>query len=242
MAFAKKHGEVGTSAEGTRTERVIEAVRAYIARERLVPGDAIPGESEFALSCGVSRPIAREAFRSLAALAVIDIGNGRRPRVAAIDPAVLGTSIGHAVTTDQMSFQQIFDVRRTVEGRIVALAARLASDRERAAIMAEAEGMERRFDEPTLVREHDIAFHSLLAGAARNPLFALLVDGFAEVTRRTWNVAWEARPTDAERMRSVETHLAIGRAVSAGDVSQATRLMNEHFDHSLKALDAAGIR
>ena len=229
-------------AAGTRVDLVMESVRAHIADERLVPGDTIPGESEFALRCGVSRPVAREAFRSLASLAVISTGNGRRPRVAALDPSVLGTSIGHAVATDQMSFQQIFDVRRTIEARIVALAARLASERERTAIVAEARSMERRFAEPDLVREHDIAFHSLLARATRNPLFSLLVDGFAEVTRRTWSVAWQARPDDAARMRSVDTHVAIADAVARGEVARSAELMNEHFDHSLKALGAAGIR
>ena len=168
-----------TGRASSRVERVMDAVREHIRIEALQPGDELPGEASFAARVGVSRPVAREAFRSLAALAVVDIGNGRRPRVARLDPAMFGQVMGHAVATDQVSLQQIFDVRRTVERRIVALAARLASERERAAILAEARGMDEAFGAPARVREHDLAFHAHLARATRNPVFGLLIDGFS---------------------------------------------------------------
>ncbi len=84
----------------------------------------------------------REAYRSLAALTLIDIGNGRRPRVAAPKADVLALVTDHAVHTDQVTIQQIFDVRRTVERRTVVLAAMRRTDKEAGEILALAEAMQ----------------------------------------------------------------------------------------------------
>ena len=54
---------------------------------------------------------------------VVALGNGRRARVGTIDNDVLGLVLDHAVHTDQVSIQQIYDVRRTIEMRTVSLAA-----------------------------------------------------------------------------------------------------------------------
>ncbi|WP_308917868.1 FadR/GntR family transcriptional regulator [Jannaschia sp. LMIT008] len=228
----------------SRVERVVDAVQARIRADGLRPGDQVAGEAEFAVACGVSRPVAREAFRSLAALGILDVGNGRRARVGPIDSAVQARLIGHAVTTDQITLPQIYDVRRTLEHRIAALAARLAHPAERAALVEHADAMDQAngAGDADAVRDHDLAFHTTLARATRNPMFALSVEGFMEVTRRTWRIAWDARADDAERLDSVRVHQAIARAVRDGDPGSASAAMDLHFDHSVRALDRAGVR
>lgn len=98
-------------------------------------------EATLSLSFGVSRPIVREALRSLAALTLIDVGNGRRARVAIPDASVLGFVVDHSVYTEQVSIQQIYDVRRTVEMRTVALAALRRSPAESELIRRHAAAM-----------------------------------------------------------------------------------------------------
>ena len=44
-------------------------------------GDPLPTEAGLADELGVSRTVVREALRALAALGVVDLGNGRRARV-----------------------------------------------------------------------------------------------------------------------------------------------------------------
>ncbi|PLU75272.1 GntR family transcriptional regulator, partial [Sinorhizobium medicae] len=77
------------------------AVKTHIRDNGLQVGDWLPSEGAFAETLGVSRSIVREAYRSLAALTLIDIGNGRRPRVAAPKADVLALVTDHAVHTDQ---------------------------------------------------------------------------------------------------------------------------------------------
>ena len=181
---------------------------AHPSRAPPALGDPVPSEAGLAVELGVSRTVVREAFRALAALGIINnLGNGRRARVGTIDKDVLGLVIDHAVHTDQVSIQQIYDVRRTIEMRTVSLATLRRSEPEAEAINAHADAMRQAFSRPDEAMEHDIAFHTAIAVASRNPLFALIVGSFSVVTRQTWRIGWDSRSTDAaERLANVECH------------------------------------
>lgn len=225
----------------TRVSRVIHGIRELIRSEDLRIGDTLPSEAAVGEALGVSRVAVREAFRSMAALGVIDVGNGRRARVAAVDHEVFALVIDHAVQTDQVSIQQILDVRRTIEMRTVALAATLRTDREAREIAASAAGMRRDFFDAEAVMEHDIAFHRAIAQASHNPMFAMIVDSFHVVTRQTWRIGWQARRTDEDRLRNVACHEAIAEAIIARDRHAAESLMAGHFDNTVKMLLDSGI-
>lgn len=220
---------------------VMTSVKAYIRDNGLQVGDELPSEGAFADLTGTSRTIVREAYRSLAALTLIDIGNGRRARVAAPKADVLAMITDHAVHTNQATIQQIFDVRRTIERRTVALAALRRTDREAAEIYALAEAMQRDFNDPQKVMEHDIAFHEAIGGASKNPMFSLIVGSFHVVTRHTWPIGWASRGSNETRQESIDGHFAIAQAIANGDPAKGEAAMVEHFDLTVKALLAAGV-
>ena len=221
--------------------RAMKAISDHIRDEQLKLGFPIPSEAAFALKVGVSRAVVREAFRSLSAVGVIEIGNGRRARVGGIDETVLPIILNHAVLTDQVSIQQIYDVRRTVEMRTVTLAALRRTNEESLEILRLAAAMDRDFDTPSVVKEHDIAFHETISRASKNPLFSLLVSSFRVVTQQTWHIAWHSRSSDAERRDSMACHMRIADAIARQDTKDAAAFMAEHFDNSVKALLAAGV-
>jgi DNA-binding FadR family transcriptional regulator len=207
----------------------------------LAVGDLLPGEGTFAEQFGVSRVVMREAFRSLAAMGIIDVGSGRRARVSAIDSNVLGAMIDHAVHVEQISIQQIYDLRRTLEARAVMLAALRRLESEADLILRLAAAMRADFHEADKVMEHDIAFHHAITAAARNPSFSLVLGGFEKVMRQTWPIGWRSRASDGLRMESIESHEQIARAIRASDARAAQVAMAEHFDKSVKALISAGL-
>jgi GntR family transcriptional regulator, transcriptional repressor for pyruvate dehydrogenase complex len=221
--------------------RTMRSVNDHIRRSGLKLGNPIPSEAAFAIELGVSRAVVREAFRSLAAVGVIEIGNGRRARVGGIDETVLPIVLDHAVHTDQVSIQQIYDVRRTIETRTVVLAALRRSEAESKEIIRLAAAMRSDFDLSKAIMEHDIAFHEAIARASKNPLFGLLVSSFHVVTRQTWSIGWSSRANDRERYDSIACHERIAAAIAAQDTREAEAAMAEHFDNSVKALLAAGI-
>lgn len=221
--------------------QTMDAIKAHIRENALQVGDSLPSEGAFAEQLGVSRGIVREAYRSLSALTLIDIGNGRRPRVTAPKADVLALVTDHAMHTDQVTIQQIFDVRRTVERRTVVLAAMRRTDQEAARIVALAQAMQRDFDNPQQVMEHDIAFHEAIAAASRNPMFALIVGSFQIITRHTWPIGWASRAGNKTRQESIDGHMTIARAIADGDPAAGEQAMTDHFDLTTKALLEAGV-
>ena len=219
----------------------MRAVNERIRAHRLRAGDPIPSEASLAGGLGVSRTVVREALRALAGLGVVNLGAGRRARVGTIDKTVLGLVLDHAVQTDQATIQQIYDVRRTIEMRTAPLAALRRLDVEAQTITGHARAMREAFSRPEEAMEHDIAFHSAIAVASRNPLFALIVGSFGVVTRQTWSIGWESRSTDALRLASVACHEEIAAAIDARDPRAGEAAMARHFDDSVKALLAAGV-
>ena len=162
-AFALEPGSVGL------VDQTVRAIHDLIRSERLQVGQALPSETALAVRLGVSRVVVREAFRSLAAVKLIELGTGRRARVAIPDSSVLALTLDHSVHIEQTSVQQILDVRRTIEMRTVALAALRRTDDDTKAIAAFARSMADDFDDGERVMTHDIAFHEAIAAASKNP-------------------------------------------------------------------------
>jgi GntR family transcriptional regulator, transcriptional repressor for pyruvate dehydrogenase complex len=219
----------------------IGAISRHIRDHDLMPGDRLPSEASMSKELNVSRTVVREAFRSLAAMRIIDLATGKRAAVATIDPAAMSLMIEHGVHTDQINVQQVYDVRRTIETRIVTLAAIRRTDTEATDLLAIAEAMAHAVDEPARLMELDLRFHILLAQSSRNPVFTLIIGAFQGINKQTWPIGWRSRPTSESRELMLATHLEIARAVAASDPQQAVAAMSQHFDESVRALLTAGL-
>lgn len=207
----------------------------------LGPGDRLPSESQLSREMGVSRTVVREAFRSLAAMRLIDLSAGKRAVIAELDYGAMSPVIEHGVQTEQISIQQIYDVRRTIEMRTASLAALRRTDEEADIILGHAKGMRERLDDIPAIMEHDLAFHLAIARAAKNPVFMLIVGAFDGVTRQTWPVGWKSRQTMAEQLVMLDLHRELAEAIVAREPARASELMAKHFDGSVMALLGAGI-
>lgn len=219
----------------------IGAITRHIRENELMPGDRLPSEAALSERLSVSRGVVREAFRSLAAMRIIELSPGRRATVASLDHGAMSLLIEHGVHTDQIGIQQIYDVRRTIETRIAALAALRRYDDEAEALVGIAKGMREAMGEPGRLMERDLEFHLALARASQNPVFALIVGAFQGITRQTWPVGWRSRTTDDARDRMIANHEEIAGAVAAGDPVRAGDAMGRHFDESVRALLEAGV-
>lgn len=227
-----------------RVGDALGAITRHIREASLMPGDRLPSEAALSRELAVSRSVVREAFRSLAAMRIIELGAGRRATVAALDHGTQGPMsliIEHGVLTQQINVQQVYDVRRTIEARVATLAALRRSDAEAAAIAARAAAMRAALDAPDELMERDLDFHADLARASRNPVFALIVSAFGGITRQTWPIGWRSRATGDAREAMIAGHEEIAAAVAAGDPGRASVAMEAHFDDSVRVLLAAGL-
>lgn len=226
----------GAPTGGSLVAGAIQAVTGHIRDRKLRVGDTLPGEAHFATELGVSRAVMREAFGALAALKLIDVGNGRKPRVAAIDGSVIAASLEHAVSTAQISVSDIWDVRRTIEQRTAALAAKSRTAAEAREITALADAMEIEGDDMPAMTRHDIAFHQAIARASHNALFVQIVTSFAPLMEVAVPTAWRTRTTKKQKLIIIDRHRAVARAIADGDAVAAANAMAGHFDEAIGAL------
>lgn len=218
---------------GSLVDRAIQAVRDHIRDNDLKVGDKLPGEGSFASDLGVSRAVMREAFGALAAIGLIDVANGRRAKVGAIDGSAMGASLDHAVLTEQISVAEIWDVRRTVEVRIAMLAAERRTEEQAARIMTLAQAIVEATEDMGRITANDIAFHAAIAEAADNRLFAQIVASFAPLMETVVPQAWRTRTAGEQRQTMLDRHLDLARTILARDPVAAGAAMEAHFDASI---------
>lgn len=218
---------------GSLVQTAMQAVTAYIKDNNLRVGDSLPGEAHFAETLDVSRAVMREAFGALAALRLISVANGRKPRVGALDGAVIAASLEHAVSTAQISVADVWDVRRTIEQRTAALAATSRTEDEAQRILDLAAAMERDYEDQATLTRHDIDFHNTIARASHNALFVQIVASFAPLMEVAVPTAWRTRVAASHKKLMLDRHQAIARAIADGDAAAAATAMAAHFDDAI---------
>ncbi|CAN5379819.1 FadR/GntR family transcriptional regulator [soil metagenome] len=237
LVMAHPPGRAGASDRPSETvslvQHAINTVTDHIRDQNLRVGDTLPGEAHFAGTLGVSRAVMREAFGALAALRLIDVGNGRKARVGAIDGSVIASSLDHAVSTAQITVPEVWDVRRTIEARTVALAASHRTDAEAAEIVRLAEAMVRDVEDRPQMTRHDIAFHQAIAHASHNALFVQIVSSFSHLMETAVPAAWDTRVLAEDKQATLDRHLAVACAIRDQDPAAAVLAMQTHFDASI---------
>jgi DNA-binding FadR family transcriptional regulator len=214
----------------------MRTVTDHMRDKQLRVGDRLPGEGFFAEQMQVSRAVMREAFGALAALKLIDVGNGRKARVGAINGSVIAASLDHGLRTAQISGADVWDVRQTLERRTAVLAASSRTLDEAAEISALAERMCEDCNDLVRMTQHDIAFHVAIARASHNNLFVQIVESFGPVMAFVIPAAWRALTTEAQRTAVLDRHLALATTIAKGLPGRAAEAMDAHFDDSIRAV------
>ena len=228
---------------GNLSDRVVDYLIDYTRRHRLKSGETLPSEGMLSSKLKVSRGVVREAYRSLKTAGILDIANGRTPRVGRLTNQPVTQFLHHALHTEQASTAHALDVRGALDVRAAELAAMNRSDadadalRREAAIMRASGSQRRRFINA------DLRFHEILGRATGNPLFALLSSALRASLDVTIRAGFDSRRSKAELDRVAQIHIDIADAVRARSVAKARRAMRVHFKEAAAfVVDAEGSR
>src|SRR5689334_4819051 len=114
------------SGSATLSSQIVAEVRQALFDKSLKPGDFLGTEKDIAARFGVSRIVARDAFRTLQALGVIEIkvGAGGGARIARGDPRLFADALAIQLGLAGVSAGEIVDAQRAIE----TLAAELAAE------------------------------------------------------------------------------------------------------------------
>ncbi len=87
-------------------EGAFEAIRQYVVREKLRPGDPLPSERQMQQQLGISRAPVREALRVLQSVGMIEARQGKGLFVKRMDlRPVVDTFVSHLELVDETSFE-----------------------------------------------------------------------------------------------------------------------------------------
>jgi len=96
---------------GNLSDFVRQHLIDYIRTNQLRSGETVPSEMRVSSELGISRGIVREAFRALQMAGILDISNGRSPRVGRISDEGIAQLLQHALSTKQATFEHVLDLR-----------------------------------------------------------------------------------------------------------------------------------
>jgi GntR family transcriptional repressor for pyruvate dehydrogenase complex len=209
---------------------VIERLTQAIVDGRLKPGDRLPSESQIAATFGISKPIAREALRELAAMGVIQVQQGKVGRIRAIDSGPLARFFRFAVGRTEQGLHDAVELRRMLEPQIARLAAQRRTDADIATLHEILAAMEAALGDIPRWIVADLAFHAHIAAMAHNALVALQMKGLEPVVREMM-VRFNDRAArqHADWRETYKRHVRVAEAIAAGDADAAERAMRDHF-------------
>jgi GntR family transcriptional regulator, transcriptional repressor for pyruvate dehydrogenase complex len=217
-------------------DAVIERLTQAIVDGRLKPGDPLPSEGQIATMFGISKPIAREALRELAAMGVIQVQQGKVSRVRAIDSGPLERFFRFAVGRTEQGLHDAVELRRMLEPQIAKLAAQRHTEADLTVLRDILARMEATLGDIPRWIEADLAFHAHVAAMSHNALVVLQLKGLEPVVREMMG-RFNARAarTKADWRETYRRHLRIAEAIALGGPEAAEWAMHDHFS----AADAA---
>jgi len=217
-------------------EQVAGQVTDLVARGEFKPGDRLPPERDLAKLLGVSRPTVREAMIALEIAGLVDVRVGAGAFVT--DKAKNGTNgsaNGRLFEGAGSSPLELIAARRTIEPEVAALAAKLATPAEIAAI-AETIAMISAAQDTPEHRAADHLFHVRVGLASHNAVLTAIVDEcwadmyspmFERMGAITGLIASRCSPHQRDKT-NIE-HGDVYRAIAAHNPDAARAAMDRHL-------------
>jgi GntR family negative regulator for fad regulon and positive regulator of fabA len=194
------------------------------------PGSTLPGERELAVQLGVTRPTLRETLQRLGRDGWLDIQHGKSTRVTDYWQQgglnVLNALVRHTTDLPADFVPNLLEVRLALAPAYTFWAV-TRSRGEVLELLAVIENLE---DSPAAYAVYDWRVHQTLGKASRNPVFSMILNGFADF----YTALAEKYFIDlASRRASLIFYLALRSAAEHGDASGAREISRRAMQESI---------
>jgi DNA-binding FadR family transcriptional regulator len=212
------------------TEKVLTFFRDQLLSGALNEGDRLLGERELSLTLGVSRPVLREALRSLANLGFLDIRHGKGAYVRKADMAVLGDFLIFCLAQQPEMMDDIMQARIAIECQAIRLACTRATDGDLSRIGGLLTRLLETLDDAADGGAADFAFHLAIVEASRSPALITIYQSIATLLKRSHvKRREETRETGGIRDYLVEAHREIYLCLLSREPDDAETKLRHHF-------------
>jgi DNA-binding FadR family transcriptional regulator len=221
----------GHSAPTVQRIRIPDQIAQHLMRriiERdLPPGTLLPTETELVREFSVGKSAIREAVRIVSTKGLVEVVQGSGMRVAPrqrwnlIDPELISMVGGNVV-----SIVDLMELRLALEPSIAAHAATRATPDQLDQLAVLVAKSAAHPDDSEGIVERDMEFHNLMAEAADNPLYSIVLGSVSELQvelRRKVDM------TERGRDHGMEYHARILEALRRRDPEGARAEMVDHL-------------
>src|ERR1700744_6356964 len=165
--------------------RVLTFFRDRLLSGGLKAGDRLVPEREVAAAVDVSRPVLREALRSLAMLGLLDIRHGRGAFVKSADASVLGQALTLCLAPEPNILDDVLQARIAIECQAIRLACERASERDVQAIAGTLDTLVNSLDDPEQGGSADYAFHLAIVKASGSASLMKIYEAISPLLMRS---------------------------------------------------------
>lgn len=205
--------------------KVVEIIQREIALGRILSGEKLPAERQFAKQLGVARETVRQALRVLEESGVVRVKRGASGGAFVCEVQLSQAEVRSILRSQSDEILQLIDFRVILE-RAAASALAKSHSQE---IIDEIDSAILNLENATTLSESrsaDTAFHLAIARGTKN---SFLLKAIEDARVRMF------QPVDAFQMEfvkksSLEAHRGIRHAIAQGNGPKAEQLMKAHLD------------
>jgi GntR family transcriptional repressor for pyruvate dehydrogenase complex len=205
--------------------KVVEIIQREIALGRILSGEKLPAERQFAKQLGVARETVRQALRILEGSGVVRVKRGASGGAFVCEVQLSQAEARSILRSQSDEILQLIDFRVILEGAAAKALARSHSQE----IIDEIDSAISNLENATTLSESrsaDTAFHLAIARGTKN---SFLLKAIEDARVRMF------QPVDAFQMEfvkksSLKAHRDIRHAIAEGNSPKAEQLMKAHLD------------
>ncbi len=221
----------------TLSEQAASQLSALI-EDGLHPGQTLPSEARLSEMLGVSRPVVREALKSLQGQGLVEVINGRGAVVRHLTHQTLLAYFSRAMQIKHASTVELLEVRRGIESESAYLAAMRRSPEQLLEMQSIIVQMQSCQSEPLRYADLDVQLHIVIGQASGNAVIAHLVESIREALREVSLRGLERRQaSQLSRVQHLHEHLVA--AIAAQDAALAIQTMTQHMNEAIASFELA---
>lgn len=225
---------MGTKIERrTLAEQVAEGISDLILAQHLNVGDSLPSSAKLSEEFGVSRPVVREALKTLEARGIVKIRNGKLATVSPITSSLLQDYFDQSIRQRTEAVIELLEVRKGIEvqGAYLAALRRTAEDLEKMHTILGA--MRAAVAHQEEYAELDTRLHLVLMKASHNHMLFHLAESIRALIKDTIREGLKFETVQQSLEITQPGHERMISAIEQGEAALAARLMSEHMDGAL---------
>lgn len=210
-------------------EQIADNLEQAIVQPDAEVAKKLPSEQKLAKKFGVSRTVIREALKLLKERGLIVLRNGEGSYISKPRPDVVSNAVQRIVQMDNISADEIYNMRIILEVAACRLAARNASEEDLEALHGILSEMEtRKLDLPVRIKL-DADFHIAIAYAGKNRLLGMFVETMTALLR---DFIGKGIRVPGGNEDGLMRHRAVLASLETRDPDVAERAIRDHLDVS----------